>query len=64
MAQVSGFDPALHRGRASVDHCGQGGTECTAEPEFSVVGVHHTISACARHLAGAVREAEGMPPRP
>ena len=60
MATVTAFDPSLHPG-ASADHCGQGGTECQTPPEFSVQGERQTISACARHLAGAVREAEGMP---
>jgi len=64
MATVTAFDPELHFGRASSSRCGQGGADgCSAEPEFSVKGERQTISACAKHLAGAVREAEGMPPR-
>jgi hypothetical protein len=59
MAIVLPFDQALHSG-ASADHCGQGGTECGAEPEFSVRSRRHTVSACARHLVGAVRQANGM----
>jgi hypothetical protein len=61
MAEVVAFDASLHAGRASAERCGQGGSDsCTTLPEFSVRGARQTISACAKHLAGAVREAEGM----
>lgn len=64
MAEVIAFDPELHAGRASAERCGQGGSDsCSVPPEFSVTGQKQKISACANHLAGAVREADGMPPR-
>jgi hypothetical protein len=58
MASVTPFDPTLHTG-TSRRHCGQGGIDyCMSEPEFSVRSPRHVISACATHLAGAVRQAE------
>jgi hypothetical protein len=64
MAQVVSYDPTLHDQRsASYTHCAQGGTECGTKPEFTVNGPKQKISACHRHLAGAVREADGMPTR-
>ncbi len=64
MAEVRAFDPAMHVGRASETRCGQGGSDnCAAPPAFTVVGPKQTISACDVHLAGAVREADGMPRR-
>ena len=61
MAEVIAYDPTLHTGRASAERCGQGGSDgCTAAPEFSIRSDRHTISSCASHLAGAVRQAEGM----
>lgn len=64
MAEVIAFDPSLHTGRASAERCGQGGSDsCSSPPEFSVLGEKQKISACSGHLAGAVREADGMPPR-
>ena len=61
MATVTPYDATLHEGMASADHCGQGVTECDTAPEFSVRGERQTISACGRHLAGAVREAHAIP---
>lgn len=62
MAEVTAYDATLHAGRASAERCGQGGSDgCTSPPEFSVRSDRHTISSCASHLAGAVRQAEGMP---
>ncbi len=64
MAEVIAFDAGLHIGRSSAQRCGQGGADsCSESPEFSVSGEKQKISACASHLAGAVREAEGMPRR-
>ena len=64
MAEVIAFDAELHAGRASALRCGQGGSDsCSFPPESSVIGEKQKISACASHLAGAVREAHGMPPR-
>jgi hypothetical protein len=64
MAQVVAYDRELHDQRsASYTHCAQGGTECPTPPVFTVRGPAQKISACDRHLAGAVREANRMPAR-
>jgi hypothetical protein len=59
-AIVTAYDPTLHKeGSASRVRCAQGGPTCPTAPEFTVQG-ETVIATCARHLAGAVREAAGM----
>lgn len=66
MARVEPFDRELHaEGSVSGQgRCGQGGRDtCDADPVFSVVGDHYRVAACDEHLAGAVRQALGLPAR-
>lgn len=64
MIEVGPYDRTLHTGVSHEGRCAQGGQDtCQAEPEFSVVGEHYRIATCAKHLAGAVRAAAGMPAR-
>ena len=61
---VQAFDPALHAGVSKDGKCGQGGRDtCSQPPVFSVVGHRYKVAACDTHLAGAVRQAAGMPAR-
>jgi hypothetical protein len=64
MAEVIAFDPSLHTGRPSTERCGQGGSDsCSRQPKFSHLDEKHRISACPIHLASAVPQADGVPPR-
>lgn len=64
MVEVGPYDPAQHTGVSRDGRCAQGGQDtCSVVPEFSVIGERYRIAACARHLAGAVRAAAGMPAR-
>ena len=64
MATVEPFDPTLHaEGSVSREgHCGQGGRDYCDQPAvFSVVGDDFRIAACDTHVAGALRQALGLP---
>lgn len=65
MAEVLAFDTGNHSGEVSRSGaCAQGGRDTCHDPaEFSVKRDGFNMSACAKHLAGAVRTAEGMPSR-
>ena len=60
------FDAALHGpGTSSHDgNCAQGGKDtCHRGAAFSVLSDRYRVASCDLHLAGAVRDAAGMPPR-
>lgn len=65
MVTVDAFDAAAHTGTASREGvCGQGGRDtCSKPPVFSVHGDRYNVGACDEHLAGAVRQALGLPAR-
>ena len=65
MATVVHLNAASHTGAVSkAGHCGQGGRDtCVNEPVFSVEGESYNVGTCDVHLAGAVRQANGMPRR-
>ncbi len=48
------------------NRCGQGGRDtCEVSPVFSVVGTNpnYKVATCDSHVAGALRQALGMPER-
>jgi hypothetical protein len=66
MTTVESFDPHHHQhGTVSrAGSCAQGGRDtCGNPPVFSVLGSHYRVAACDEHLAGAARQALGLPPR-
>ena len=64
MVDVVAYDKKLHTGEVSkLGACAQGGRDTCHEAAEFLVGNPggFNMSACAKHLAGAVRTAEEMP---
>jgi hypothetical protein len=68
MAAVFAYDASHHTGIVSrAGKCAQGGQDtCSAAAEFSVLSDDErgfNMAACAQHVAGAIRDANGTPRR-
>ncbi len=64
LAEVVPYDVARHGARtvSARGSCAQGGVDtCAAQPVFSVIGETYTVAACDDHVAGALRQALGIP---
>lgn len=65
VAKIEPYEASLHTGAVSKGGlCGQGGQDtCRRESVFSVIGDRYNVAACDVHVAGAVRQALGLPQR-